>query len=438
MRKRLCLLSLISFALLLSTSSLGQLPAMAQLQSQETQPVCGEAPPESTEADSAVEGPAPPTVPPDTAPVQVSSDPPPAGQPQGWIAGETSVSSLSADERAGLCGVPLEVMEWERLQADQQDAKVSTNYTYPRALDWRNLGGRDWTTPIRNQGGCGSCVAFGTTAAVESRLEIARSDPDLNPDLSEADLFYCGCVNCCGTGWSPSSAMNFSRDTGIVAEACYPYTARNQACNLCTNWQENVTRIPGWFGLTSAADMKQALSDHGPFEATMLVYDDFYQYSGGVYRHTWGDLEGGHAVAIVGYNDDEGYWIAKNSWGTSWGEAGWFKIAYGECGIDDYAYVPSPPEPSYRLNASASPEQAGTITVSPSACALSICESGTTVQLTAAPSDGFEFVGWSGDVSGDSNPITVVVDADKEVTAHFTFSCDGCQPRAYLPIVMRP
>ena len=86
--------------------------------------------------------------------------------------------------------------------------------------------------------------------------------------------------------------------------------------------------------------MKQSLADDGPFEALMVVYQDFYSYRSGVYRHVWGSSVGVHAVAIVGYDDSLGYWIAKNSWGTGWGEAGWFRIAYGDSSIDNYAYVP--------------------------------------------------------------------------------------------------
>lgn len=53
-----------------------------------------------------------------------------------------------------------------------------------------------------------------------------------------------------------------------------------------------------------------------------------------------GDLEGYHCVAVVGYDDEDGCWICKNSWGTGWGEEdggkrGWFRIKYGECGIDN-------------------------------------------------------------------------------------------------------
>ena len=81
--------------------------------------------------------------------------------------------------------------------------------------------------------------------------------------------------------------------------------------------------------------MKTQLLD-GPIVAAFDVYEDFRDYTGGIYEHVWGDYLGGHAVAIVGYNDAENYWIVKNSWGTGWGENGWFRIRYGQCNIDSY------------------------------------------------------------------------------------------------------
>ena len=88
-----------------------------------------------------------------------------------------------------------------------------------------------------------------------------------------------------------------------------------------------------------------------------MVYDDFFDYAGGVYRHTWGQYLGGHCVALFGY-DAEG-WLCKNSWGPEWGEDGWFRIGFGECGMDNlYPFwaidavsfpeepPPPPPEPN--------------------------------------------------------------------------------------------
>ena len=64
------------------------------------------------------------------------------------------------------------------------------------------------------------------------------------------------------------------------------------------------------------------------------MYEDFKDYNGGIYEHEYGPFAGNHLVAIIGYDDSQGYWICKNSWGTAWGEGGFFRIKYGECGID--------------------------------------------------------------------------------------------------------
>jgi C1A family cysteine protease len=261
-------------------------------------------------------------------------------EPRTWTPGPTSVSELNPEERARLLGVPDEVLAWEQQVALRHTADPEATYRYPASLDWRDVGGQDWTTPIGDQARCGSCVAFGTNAAIESRLEIAAGNANLNPNLSESHLFYCGCGFCCNTGWHPENAMDYAQHTGVVDEACFPYADSNQLCSPCSDWRNRVTKIESWSGTSSTSEMKQALADHGPIEVTMVVYSDFFDYTGGVYRYTYGSREGGHAITLVGYNDSEGYWIVKNSWGTSWGEAGWFRIAYGQCDIDDYAYIP--------------------------------------------------------------------------------------------------
>jgi len=65
------------------------------------------------------------------------------------------------------------------------------------------------------------------------------------------------------------------------------------------------------------------------------VYNDFFAYSSGTYSpDTSSGVAGGHCVSVVGYSDPGKFWICKNSWGTGWGESGFFCIAYGVCGID--------------------------------------------------------------------------------------------------------
>jgi len=75
------------------------------------------------------------------------------------------------------------------------------------------------------------------------------------------------------------------------------------------------------------------------------VYQDFYNYKSGVYVYTYGSVVGGHAVKIVGWGvttAGQNYWIVANSWGTSWGESGYFQIEQGQCGIDTDAIAGIP------------------------------------------------------------------------------------------------
>jgi hypothetical protein len=81
--------------------------------------------------------------------------------------------------------------------------------------------------------------------------------------------------------------------------------------------------------------MKDNIVNNGPQITGMAVYEDFWDYESGVYEYVNGGLEGYHCVSVVGFDDTNECWICKNSWGTGWGENGWFKIKYRECGIDD-------------------------------------------------------------------------------------------------------
>lgn len=207
------------------------------------------------------------------------------------------------------------------------------------AYDLRNVDGRNFITPIRNQANCGSCVAFGTVAAIEGTLRVALDDTDLDANFSEAHLFYCHARRegrRCNNGWWVEPALRAVQNNGIVDEGCYPYVAGDQDCsNLCANAASRLTFIDSWRRYVTAASMKIWISSTGPLIACFSVYEDFVDaYTGGVYSHVSGDLLGGHCVCVVGYDDGQQCWICKNSWGGNFGESGFFRIAYGQCGID--------------------------------------------------------------------------------------------------------
>lgn len=88
------------------------------------------------------------------------------------------------------------------------------------------------------------------------------------------------------------------------------------------------------------AQIKSLIQSSGPVETGFTVYSDFFNYRSGIYHHVSGGVQGGHAVKIVGWGvqGSTKYWICANSWGTSWGESGYFKIQEGDCGIDQAAF----------------------------------------------------------------------------------------------------
>jgi C1A family cysteine protease len=163
----------------------------------------------------------------------------------------------------------------------------------PAAFDWRNNGGQNYVTPIKNQGNCGSCVAFSTVAVVESMIKIQRGS-GYPIDLSEAHLFYCIARSqgrTCSTGWWCEPALIAFRDIGVADEACYPYVGGDQNCTgRCSDWVNCVSKITGYTHLTSIAAMKDWISTKGPLAATFMIYQDFYSYSSGIYCHSTGSV----------------------------------------------------------------------------------------------------------------------------------------------------
>ena len=251
-----------------------------------------------------------------------------------WQAGPTSLSALPPEEQSRRLGLRLERREMARVSTLMAEEAPRTA-DFPTTWDWRNVDGVNWTTSIRDQKACGSCVAFGTVAVMESMLKLHLNDPNLQPDLSEAHLFFCGCGACCDEGWWPSYALNYARGAGVPDEACFPYQDRDLPCSSsCDDWPSRAVKVVGWQELIDLGARKEWLASKGPVIGCLAVYQDFFSYTGGVYHHTAGELSGYHAVCVVGYSEPEQAWICKNSWGFGWGDAGWFKIGYGEAGID--------------------------------------------------------------------------------------------------------
>jgi len=254
-----------------------------------------------------------------------------------WVAGETSMSKLPKEKRRARLGLIKPPFQ-------KQNAGIETNYitsplsaSYPSSLDWRNKDGNDWISPIKDQGECGACWAFSSVAVVESRAKIELNKPSYNIDLSEQDVVSCNTGGGSCSEGSESDALTHMKNTGIVKESCFAYTASNNSCsNKCSNWQNEILKVQNYNLISASAGyIKQAVNDYGPVTVYMYVDDDFNYYLEGIYSHTLVTWTGGlHSITIVGYNDSGQYWICKNSWGTGWGESGYFRVSYSENVLD--------------------------------------------------------------------------------------------------------
>lgn len=250
-----------------------------------------------------------------------------------WQAAENSVTRLSRERQIARLGVPLTHLG-EGDKAEFQARGV----TVPKVIDHRSLGGRNYVTPVKDQGDCGSCVAFGALATVESTHARAANQSPAALDLSEAHLFFClaeGEGRSCDNGWWPSRAYVHLKGGGVVDETCYPYRVPSDHCGgLCKESARRMTRIASATRLSTRDQMREWLAEKGPLSACFEVYEDFFYYRAGVYEHTHGSLAGGHCVSIIGYDDNDSCWICKNSWGEGWGDDGFFRIRYGQCRIE--------------------------------------------------------------------------------------------------------
>lgn len=196
----------------------------------------------------------------------------------------------------------------------------------PPSIDWRtHRDGR--VTSVKDQGDCGSCVAFAVCATLESAHWI-QSDREL--DLSEGHLFHCGGATC--DGWDFDPALERARLQGVGLETDLPYEILGSCVEIVP-----AVRITTYRVLATHLGRKRAIAQ-GPVVGAIAVYEDLTAYQSGVYRHVLGTDAEYHAICIVGYDDADGCWIAKNSWGVGFGADGFFKIAYGECEIEAFPF----------------------------------------------------------------------------------------------------
>ncbi|KAL7631751.1 UNVERIFIED_CONTAM: hypothetical protein RMT77_017932 [Armadillidium vulgare] len=215
---------------------------------------------------------------------------------------------------------------------------------YPDSIDWRERG---YVTPVKYQGGCGSCWAFSAVGSLEGQ-NFAKTGNLKLTSLSEQNLVDCdkGDYGCDG-GLIIDAFDYVINNHGIDTEESYPYVAYDQDCNFNT---KNIGGYcSGYVNITSGSeyDLMAAVATIGPVSVAIDAdHTDFTYYVNGVYYNPLCSSKNlDHAVLVVGYGtyDNQDYWLIKNSWGADWGDDGYIMMARNRennCGIATAAAYP--------------------------------------------------------------------------------------------------
>lgn len=260
-----------------------------------------------------------------------------------WRAGETSVSKLSYEEKKNLFGgtVPnlngfeyyiggIFVMPGYQPESNAQTQEAEPKATVPSSWDWRNKDGKNWMTPVKNQGSCGACWIFAALSVLEAYINI-NFNQLLNFDLSEQDVISCYNGNGCLLGGHTWWAFDYIYRYGVVTESCFPYIEANGKCSDKCNSPNETIKVSSYTQFNPTV-----------FDRTNALKKKLLEYPWTLGIESWQ-----HAMTLAGYKtiqsgdkvytsdsdcvtigDDnsligETAWLFKNSWGTDFGDHGY-------------------------------------------------------------------------------------------------------------------
>jgi hypothetical protein len=201
----------------------------------------------------------------------------------------------------------------------------------PSSFSWTNVDGVDYTTPIKDQSPAPTCETYALCACLETIMQYQEKEL-FEPDLSEAHLYYYAGGTYERGGVRIQDAAQYLIDYGVPDEGCFPDPHRpyDFPFESIDGWQNRTVKIQKFGYIPHNEDqIKQALIEYGPLVICIHVYEDMYDYKGGVYHRSPNSPRvGGHLVALMGYDDATQSWLIKNSWGTGWGDNGWLRMEY--------------------------------------------------------------------------------------------------------------
>jgi len=260
---------------------------------------------------------------------------------QDYKLGHNEYSMYTFEEFSQMMGLHNPVPAAPLASAIHTDEDVSAA---PTSIDWVSKGA---VTGVKNQGNCGSCWSFSTTGALEGIYKIKKGSLQ---SFSEQQLVSCDNVDhACNGGWMTNAFDWIKKNGGLCTESAYPYTSgtTGQKGTCYTSCSKvSGSAVTGYTNVANSESSLQTAVAQQPVAVAIDASSALQMYKSGVFTGSC-TTNVNHGVLAVGYGKDgKDFWKVKNSWGTSWGEAGYIRMERnvgtrgGKCGITTGASYP--------------------------------------------------------------------------------------------------
>jgi C1A family cysteine protease len=245
-----------------------------------------------------------------------------------FLLGHNVLSDMTQEQKAKMRG------RLPRREEKLRNVVMLDETNVPATIDWRQKGA---VNKIQDQGSCGSCWAFSSVASLEGAHWLATGKLEKFSEQQLVDCAYISYGNYGCNGGLEDNAFKYYETNDAMLESTYPYTARKGACQYDASKATNV-EVSKYLDVASenVSQLKAAVGQQVTSIAIEADQAVFQLYSTGIFDSAKCGTNLDHAVALVGYGDN--YWILRNSWGTSWGEQGYMRVAMqdgaGVCGLN--------------------------------------------------------------------------------------------------------